>query len=87
MKSISVRTGSYTTKDGKEKWKYFQIGALIEKSDGTVSIKFDDIVTNYLKPLFGYKFEGRANIYDNQEKDKPLANAIGNQTDDSDLPF
>ena len=67
MKSISVATGSYV-KNWETKNNYETIGVIIEKSDGKQSIKFNPIVTNYLKQLFGEKFEWWANIFEKKEK-------------------
>lgn len=81
IKNITVVVGEYE-KNGEKKPKHQKIGVLIEKEDGKTSIKLDEVFTNYLKLLFGSKFEWRANVYENTQDRLPTDDDV-----DSDLPF
>lgn len=81
IKNITVVVGEYE-KNGEKKPKHQKIGVLIEKEDGKTSIKLDEVFTNYLKLLFGSKFEWRANVYDNDNTQNRSLDDV-----DSDLPF
>lgn len=78
---ISVPTGSYE-KWGETKTTYSPIGLLLVKEDGKISIKFDDMITNYMKALLWPSFNWRANALYSEKTDGQTTS----QTD-TELPF
>lgn len=86
-KTISVVTWSYENKDWEKKNNYQRIWVLIEKDNWEMSIKFDDMVTNYFKLLFWAGYTWRANIYDNQKKDQTKGTKHDTDNVWEDLPF
>ena len=73
--NITVKVWEYE-KDGQTKGKYQKIGVLIQKDDGSISIRFDEMFENYLTPLLGDYFGWWANVYqdkkDETENDMPF---------------
>ena len=75
----------YTTADGQEKSKLINIGKVIEKANGKLSIKIDTI------PLM---WDGWAMMLPPRPKDdappqrsKPAASRVPGSDDESDIPF
>jgi hypothetical protein len=88
MKKIKdvVHAEKYTS-GGEEKTRYTNCGALLERDDGSLSIKLEAIPVN---------FTGWLNCYDPKQRDgeqpqkqdrRPQRQAAQGQTPDDDIPF
>lgn len=67
-KNITVKIDTYV-KDWVEKWVYETIGTLIEKDNGEISIRFRWLSAHFLKQIYWYKRDWRANVRDKEKKE------------------
>ena len=87
--TVSLPTGEYV-KDGQTKKTYSNVWALRIKEDGKISLKFDDIVANYLKPIMGKNFGWFMNVQlfnDNQQTNAPASSHAPSTDGTDELPF
>lgn len=77
--------GSYTNKDGEEKKKYKNCGALIQK-DGKIYVKMDAIPVPESEPWNGWLscFEPKER---NQSPPKPASGSHANEDPNDSIPF
>ena len=78
IKNLVATVGEYTNKSGETKKQYLNIGKLMIKDDGKMSIKLDCIPTHSLR-------DGRAGVYDIKDEKKQVADRPTAPTEDT--PF
>lgn len=83
IKRIVATVGEYTDRDGNTKKQYANIGSLMERDDGSQSIKIESIPVGW---------NGWASFYDIEDKkqtqhNKAKADGYQPQDDDSSIPF
>lgn len=85
--NVMIPIGKYES-NGQEKTKWFKIASLIEKQDGNFFIAFEDIVGNFLKPIFGYNWNLMASVFEQGDRNERAGSSQqGGVVEGGELPF
>jgi len=71
-KKLCVALGTYKNKNGEEKKNREEIGLILQDKNWNEYIKFNPIMRNFLKALFGSDFEWFVSIFEPKPRDEEM---------------